>query len=245
MALVARRVQPPQAVGVANMYDQNENSASTTGKSTEKAGMFAAGGAITTAVLSSACCWLPLLFLAFGASAAGAGTWFEKYRLIFLGWTALMLAGGFYLVYFRAPKCAADGSGACCESTGRGMKRFTKGVLWVSTVVVLAFAAFPNYAGYAIRASNSNTSVDQASLVSLPKVSLEIEGMTCDACAAGLEKSLGKLDGVAQAKVNFESKTADLWLTEEAASQVESETKAMLDTVAEAGFTGKIKEPSG
>ena len=218
----------------------------TNGKSTEKAGMFAAGGAITSAVLSSACCWLPLLLLAFGASAAGVSAWIEKYRLIFLGLTVLMLAGGFYLVYFRAPKCATDGSGACCESTGRGMKRFTKGMLWVSPVVVIAFAAFPNYAGYVIRAGNSkNSDADEASLVNRLKVSLEIEGMTCDACAAGLEKSLGKLDGVAQAKVDFESKTADLWLTKDATSRMESETKDVLDTVAEAGFTAKVANPGG
>ena len=75
--------------------------------SSEKAGMLAATGAVVTAILSSACCWLPLLLLAFGASAVGVSSWFEKYRLIFLGITALMLASGYYLVYFKAPTCSA------------------------------------------------------------------------------------------------------------------------------------------
>jgi len=43
----------------------------------------------------------------------------------------------------------------------------------------------------------------------LAKVEFNIEGMTCAiGCAAKIEKSLGKMDGVKNATVDFESKTA-------------------------------------
>ncbi len=38
-----------------------------------------------TALLSPACCWLPLLLIAFGASAAGVSGFFETYRPYLLG----------------------------------------------------------------------------------------------------------------------------------------------------------------
>ncbi len=35
------------------------------------------------------------------------------------------------------------------------------------------------------------------------KITLNIEGMTCAACSARIEKSLGKLDGVQEVNVNL------------------------------------------
>ncbi len=209
----------------------------------EKAGMFAAIGAIITAILSSACCWLPLLLLAFGASAVGVSSWFEKYRLIFLGITALMLAGGFYLVYFKVPTCSVDGE--CCSTKNKGMKRFTKVMLWMSTAVVIAFAAFPNYVGYVIRASGSGGETNASVLATLPKVSLDIEGMTCTGCAANLENSLNELPGVAKAKISYDTKKGEVWLKDSTDKDYQSTTKEVLDAVAEAGFTGKVADSGG
>ena len=221
------------------MNNINNETSITSGK----AGMLAATGAVVTAILSSACCWLPLLLLAFGASAVGVSSWFEKYRLIFLGITALMLAGGFYLVYFKAPTCSAEG--ACCSTKGTGMRRFTKIMLWMSTIIVIVFAAFPNYVGFVIRASGPSGETNASTLVTLPKVSLDIEGMTCTGCAANLENSLKDLDGVAQAKVNYDTKKAEVWLKESESTGNSTTRDELLDTVAEAGFTAKVIEPGG
>ena len=45
-----------------------------------RAGAWASAGAVVSAVFSSACCWLPLLLVAFGASAAGVAGFFEAQR---------------------------------------------------------------------------------------------------------------------------------------------------------------------
>ena len=63
----------------------------------ERRALWATGGALTAAVLASACCWLPLLVLGTGLSVVGVAGFFEQYRPLLLAVTGLLLAGGFYL----------------------------------------------------------------------------------------------------------------------------------------------------
>ncbi len=109
-----------------------------------KAGLLSAAGAVMTALLSSACCWLPLALIAFGASAAGVASFFEAYRGILLVVTTLLLGSGFYYVYIRKPKCAP---GDACAVPNPRLQRTNKVLLWVATVFVVVFAAFPDYIG--------------------------------------------------------------------------------------------------
>jgi hypothetical protein len=96
------------------------------------AGLWATTGAVVSAILSSACCWLPLLLIAFGASAAGVAGLLEAYRPHLLGATGLLLASGFYLVYFRKAKC---GPGEACAVPNPRLRRFNKITLWVATAL--------------------------------------------------------------------------------------------------------------
>jgi copper chaperone CopZ len=65
----------------------------------EKGPWLATLGAVFTAVVGSACCWLPLLLIAFGFSAAGVGSFFEQYRSFFLTVTFALLSVAWYLTY--------------------------------------------------------------------------------------------------------------------------------------------------
>jgi copper chaperone CopZ len=56
-------------------------------------------GAILTALLGSACCWLPLLLMALGFSAAGMSSFFEPYRPYFLAATFALLGMAWYFTY--------------------------------------------------------------------------------------------------------------------------------------------------
>ena len=49
-------------------------------QTSEKKAWLATFGAVVTSIVASACCWLPLLLIAFGFSAAGIGSIFEEYR---------------------------------------------------------------------------------------------------------------------------------------------------------------------
>jgi copper chaperone CopZ len=69
------------------------------GQPKEKGAFLATLGAVFTAIMGSACCWLPLLLIAFGFSAAGVGSFFEQYRPYFLTATFALLAVAWYFTY--------------------------------------------------------------------------------------------------------------------------------------------------
>jgi copper chaperone CopZ len=189
-----------------------------------RTGRLAAGGAVFSAVLSSACCWLPLLLLAFGASAAGVAGFFERYRPVFLTLSGLLLAAGFYLVYFREPTCE-PGDG--CALPNPRLTRINKVLLWVATLFVATFALFPNYVGVLL-GTGAGLSADAPY-----DLEFAVEGMTCEACASALGSTLADLPGVAAAEVLFSSGQARLSFESPESRPTDGEIKA---AVGEAGY---------
>lgn len=197
-------------------------------------GLWATAGAVVSAILSSACCWLPLLLIAFGASTAGVSGFLEVYRPYLLGATGLLLAGGFYLVYFRQERCGPDGT---CAARSPGFKRFNKTMLWAATVVVLGFAFFPNYVGYLL--GNGDPHVVATPPASGESRMFRVEGMTCEACAVTLRGRLGKLPGVAHADVSFANKTARVSFAE---GHSRPPDEKLLGAIRDAGYSGASVE---
>ena len=130
------------------------------------------------------------------------GAKFEPLRPYFLTLTGIFLSFGFYFAY-RKPKEQEACEGEVCETPR--LTRWAKPSLWSVTVVVILLALFPNYYGK-FRAAETSTPVLASS--SLATEELKIEGMTCEGCAAGLESALGRIPGVANARVRFEEKRA-------------------------------------
>jgi len=182
-------------------------------------------GAVFSALLASACCWLPLLLIAFGASTAGVSGFFETWRPVLLGFTFVLLGAGFYLVYFRNNCCDVDG--ACTTNSGAGKR--SRWMLWLATALVLVFAAFPKYAGW-LAPSGNTTSHETGGEVT----TLTIGGMTCEACAAGLNESLRHIPGVLATEVNYATRTVHV-------STVTADTRqtivAVRQALSEAGYT--------
>ena len=102
---------------------------------------YAAGGLIG-AVLASSCCIAPLVLLTLGVSGAWIGnlTALEPYKPLFLSMTGLVLATGFWHVYFK-PKPACD-DGSYCARPVSGL--VTQSALWIATVIAL-LSATVNY----------------------------------------------------------------------------------------------------
>jgi copper chaperone CopZ len=211
------------AVGAAGV-------AETKARRPRNAGLWATSGAVVSAILSSACCWLPLLLIAFGASAAGVAGFFEAYRPVLLGATGVLLAGGFYLVYFRKEKC---GPGEACAVPNPRLQRFNKIMLWAATAVVLAFSLFPRYVGYLL--GNGDPHALAATPASGESRVFRIEGMTCEACTVTLREQLVKVPGVARAEVSFEAKTARVFF---AAEDSAPSNEAVLAAIRQAGYSG-------
>lgn len=178
-------------------------------------GMWSAPASVGAAALSSACCWLPLLLLAFGLSAGGVAGFFESVRPYFLVAAVVFLAAGFYFAYFRKPACEP---GETCTVPNPKLQRFNRSMLWVATVFVIAFALFPYYSPALVRAWAGATSADASKAAQGQSIgsngtttqTYAIDGMTCRACAATLEVQLGQLPGVVEARVSYEKAAATL-----------------------------------
>ncbi len=182
----------------------------------------AAVGSVVSAVAASACCWLPLLLIAFGASTVGVSSWLERARPLLLGVAGLLLAAGFYLAYFRREACAPGSS--CAVPNGK-LWRFNRAMLWVATVLVVAFAFFPSYAGLLV--AENPPAASKESVAGLPTVTLGIEGMSCEACSVHIEKGLREVPGVRSASVSYAEKQAKVSIDPASPPSQEALTKAV------------------
>ena len=194
-------------------------------------------GTVLSAVVASACCWLPLLLIAVGVSGAAIGASFEKYRPLFMLGTFGFLAAAFYFAY-RPGVCATAGDGAtCCPPPGgkpKALQRLNRAMLWVVTAVAAAFLFFPNYVGFVVNDDEpSLMEAGEANLV------LSIEGMTCEACAVTLKHKLTGVPGVGAVDVNYDQKQALIGFSNGAAMP---DTSALLLAVEEAGYQGQLAE---
>lgn len=169
----------------------------------DRAGTLAAGGSVVAAIMSSACCWLPLVLIAFGASAAGVAGFFETYRPHLIVGAVGLLGLGYYMVYFRKERCAPH---SACATPNRKLVRFNKVMLWTATALVGAFVMFPNYVGFVLRSpSPASAEVETSRLVS---AEFKIEGMTCQGCSEIIRSALTGVPGVKAAEVDYATKTA-------------------------------------
>ena len=167
----------------------------------DRTGLWAGIGAVLAAMASSACCWLPLLLLAFGASAVGVATFLEAWRGWFLGSAAILLALGFYLSYFRKSACKP---GDACAAPTPGLRRVNRAMLWVAAAFVAVFAFFPNTLGLLHQINPAES--QQLSTADLESLVLSVQGMTCEACAIGIEKALAERPDIASARVDYAAK---------------------------------------
>ncbi len=196
---------------------------------------WAALGSVISAVVASACCWLPLLFLAFGLSAAGASTAFERVRPFFLLAAAGLLGTGFYLSYFRKKSCEP---GQACAVPNPKLRRFNRAMLWVATAVVIVVALFPYYAGVLVGGA---TEAVARQGTALPTITLTVKGMTCEACAAHIQKELTRVPGVKRASVRYAQGQAVVAFD----PQSPPDAKALLDAVERAGYKAMLADETG
>lgn len=115
----------------------------------DRAVTWASVSAMGSAVLSSACCWLPLVLVALGVSGGGVAGFVDAYRPWLLGGAATLLAVALRLTYRRAD-CGSDGS---CAPPAPRLVSLNKALLWIATAVVVGFAAFPSFVGRIVSGS--------------------------------------------------------------------------------------------
>ncbi len=167
-------------------------------------------GTVVSAIMASACCWLPLALLAMGVSGAGIAATLEAYRPYFTVVTLVFLGAAFYYTY--RPKRAAAGAGraccgpeatevgGCCPPASKGrfsMLALNKVMLWVVTAMAVAFLLFPNYVG-ALLGGEGKAVTDN-----MDQAVVRIEGMTCEGCGTIVAKAIRSVPGVLAVEVNY------------------------------------------
>lgn len=178
-------------------------------------------GTIFSAIMASACCWLPLVLLAVGVSGAGIAATLERYRPLFIVVTISFLAAAFYFTY--RPRMIAGAGHGCCvpdssaggggdaarcttDRKGRfGMMAMNKVMLWAVTLLAVAFLLFPKYVGFVLASREAaDEIVVESPLVA--NTTIAIEGMTCEGCAVALQRRLKEVPGVLNARVDYANK---------------------------------------
>ena len=195
-------------------------------------------GTLVSAIMASACCWLPLVLLAFGVSGAGIAGALESYRPVFVVLTVAFLAAAFYFAYRpRGASALAD----CCAATpatrsGFGVMTLNKKVLWVVTVLAAAFLFFPQYMKSFMSGGGAGEPADNDPLVRATTVS--VEGMTCEGCAAVVEEVVKGVPGVLGIKVDYDRRRAVV--TSEACCP--APTEAVIRALQKAGYRAAVVE---
>ncbi len=166
------------------------------------------GASLIAGVAASLCCTLPLIAAVAGIGAAGISGFFAPWRPYLLGLTAALLALGFYFSY-RKPSPVPCEPGAACEYPAAN--RYGRLGLWVTTGLVILFAAFPYYSAPVGKLLLRGSRAQAASpSTALQHVSFSVQGMSCPVCAEGVEHKLKSIPGVQRAAVSYDQKKADI-----------------------------------
>lgn len=178
-------------------------------------------GTILSAIMASSCCWLPLMLLAVGVSGAGIAATLEEFRPYFMVVTFGFLGAAFYFTYRPKMGTAASGTDCCapqatttadccpsepaaladCCTPSSGhrfsMMTLNKAMLWGVTVLALAFLFFPSYVGAFLGGDGKTVTED------MNRVVIQLDGMTCDACAASIAEAIRDVPGVLAVEVDY------------------------------------------
>ena len=212
---VAKGITTTQKELNMNHTNVQSKSASST-PSTSRGEMIAKVGTVISAIMASACCWLPLVLLTVGVSGAGIAATLEAYRPLFMVVTFGFLGAAFYFTY-RPKKAVAEGGHGCCApevtsgeaccapaTKGRfSMITFNKAMLWVVTLLAVAFLFFPSYVGALLGTGNEN-----AVTKDMNQAVIKVDGMTCEGCAATVAQAIRGVPGVRAVAVSYEKREA-------------------------------------
>ena len=164
---------------------------------TDKTSKNAAYTGLFAAVAASSCCIPPVIALIAGVGgSASALSWMEPFRPYLIG-LAIVAIGYAWYSYLK-PKKAED----CCEVDAKPKWYQTKGFLIGITLFAAVAIAFPYYAH--IFYPNNKKEVLVVNQSNIQTIDFNVKGMTCTGCEIHIESEVNKLDGIMDAKSNYE-----------------------------------------
>lgn len=168
-------------------------------------------GAFITALMASACCWLPLLLVSFGISGTALSSFFESWRSVLLPITFMLLGAAFYFSYLKPKSFKAKED--CCTSPIVGkaddcnlaqntnkfrLKKMNRIMLWTITVIILIISFFPNFVGLLI--SNQNSLSGRKDL---DTIAIELNGVNNIDDVKKLKEALSKLNNYVDFEIDI------------------------------------------
>jgi copper chaperone CopZ len=151
---------------------------------------------VLSAVFASACCGLPLLLIALGLGGLGMGSFLGRYHWYFMS-VGVALLGAAWFVFLRE-KHRLSAAGATIRN-----QQLATILLSIATAAVMGFGGLNLYSSFGLgdKADEVARAAD-GDFGQVSQVVLPVEGMTCFTCEVAVEKALGKLDGVVEAKAS-------------------------------------------
>ena len=163
-------------------------------------------GSVAAAIAASICCVGPLIAVMLGVGSLSAASKLQEWRPLLLGVTFVLLALAWHLTYRKPNAEACRQRGACATRSG------TKGgkvILWITTILAVALAAVPLYAGavaWFLHPEGARSARSAGARAST--LAVKIPSMDCAACAMNIQRRLMKEAGIARAEVVFRTKEA-------------------------------------
>lgn len=185
-------------------------------------------GSVAASLLASACCIGPFVLGLVGLGSLGFAAALAPLRPWFLGLTALLLALGFYFAYRRQPAEACAPDQACAKQSGRRNQRLA---LWIVTGLTVALATYPTWGA---KLTEARATVGPGQLEHVVVV-LDVQGMTCAACADEIANQLREVPGVVRADVSFEQSRAEVGL-----STLNPKVEPLIAAVEKAGYQATV-----
>jgi mercuric ion transport protein len=186
-----------------------------------------------SATFASVCCGLPLLLIAFGLGGLGFGSVLGKYHWYFTGTGAVLLAAAWYVFLKERSRLRAAGS----EIRNA---RLTPALLAIATIAVASFGTLNVSSALGLSSKAQEVAHASSSLSGeMAQVVLPVEGMTCVTCEWGIEKALGEVDGVIEAKASSSERKV---LVRYAPGKVTFQQ--MIDAVDSTGYKASLPDAS-
>lgn len=157
-------------------------------------------GAIVTGVIAaiaaSSCCVPPVIAVIAGVGGASSSlSWMEPFRPYLIGLTVLAIGYAWYS--HLKPKKEDD----CGCEVERPKFYQTKGFLIGMTLFAAIAISFPYYSGIFFPDNKKEVVIVDSS--NIQKISLKIEGMTCDACQEHVNHAVNELTGIIDIKTSY------------------------------------------
>jgi copper chaperone CopZ len=189
-------------------------------------------GSVLAAIVASLCCIGPVVVALIGVGSIGAFAAFESLRPYLIGVTAVLLGFAFYLTYRKREVRCEDGT---CKMESAG--KWNKLSVWVATVIAAVALAFPYFGGSLLATASTVPQQTATQSTEYATAILNVDGMDCKACAAGLQATLGRIEGVRKASVQYEQGKAIIEY-----NPAKVQPKKFIEQIDEAGFTAALAE---